>query len=142
MQVGGRKLVEVVKKINLQAVIFFDEDRIVIDDSLPPIKRDWPCFHETSHKIIPWHKAAFYGDTAQTLDPDWQEQLEAEANYGASALMFCGRRFTEEAKETQPEWASVHALVRRYGKSISTTLRRYVGSGPDRAMAMFVSRTA
>jgi hypothetical protein len=139
IKIGRRKLIDVVKKISLQAVLFFDENRMVIDDSLPLIKREWPSFHEVSHKIIPWHRAAFYGDTAQTLDPDWHERLEAEANYGASTLMFCGRRFTEDAKDTRPEWASVQDLVRRYGKSISTTLRRYVGFGPDFAMAMLVS---
>jgi len=86
-----------------------------------------------------WHRPYFYGDTAQELNPDWREPLEAEANYGASALMFCGPVFTEEARDTKPVWASVEELKKRYGKSYSTTLRRYVQFGPEVPMAMLVS---
>jgi len=139
IRVGRRKLVEIFRKIRLQAVLFHDENRIVVDKALPEIKREWPSFHEASHKILVWHRQYFYGDTAQTLDPDWHEQLEAEANFGASALMFCGPVFTKEARDTKPEWAAVEDLKRRYGKSFSTTLRRYVGFGPEVPMAMLTS---
>ena len=131
IRVHGRKLVQILKKINLKAVLFHDENRIVVDETLPDLKREWPSFHEASHKILVWHKPYFcYGDTAQTLNPDWHEQLEAEANFGASALMFCGPVFTEEARDTKPEWSAVEELKKRYRKSFSTTLRRYVEFGP------------
>ena len=139
MVVGGRKLVEIVRKVSLQAVLFFDEKRIVLDDALPEIKRDWPSAHECVHKILPWHQAAFYGDTAQTLSPEWHERYEAEANYGASALLFCGDQFTGDARDTKPSWAGVDELKRRYGKSFSLTLRRYERFGPQRSMAMLCS---
>jgi len=138
--VGTRKLArDIVKKIKLQALLFHDENRIVVDDALPEIKREWPSFHEASHKVLVWHRSYFYGDTAQTLNPDWHEQLEAEANFAASALMFCGPLFTQEARDTKPEWAAFEELKKRYGKSYSTTLRRYVQFGPDVSMAMLVS---
>ena len=138
--VHGRKLVNILHKIKLTAVLFNDERRIIIDRNLPEIKLDHPSFHEVSHRIIPWHRPYFaYGDTAQTLDPDWHEELEAEANYGASAMMFCGQRFTDEARAAPAEWAAVRTLTKRYGKSISTTLRRFVQFGPDLPMAMLVS---
>ena len=53
--------------------------------------------------------------------------------------MFCGPVFSGEAKDTKPEWASIEGLKKRYGKSYSTTLRRYVQFGPDCPMAMLVS---
>jgi len=138
--VHGRKLATILRKIKLKAVLLNDERRIIIDRSLPEIKRDHPSFHEVSHRIIPWHRPYFsYGDTAQTLDPDWHEVLEAEANYGASAMMFCGHVFTSETHDAPPEWATVQALSKRYGKSMSTTLRRFVQFGPDLPMAMLVS---
>ncbi len=60
------------------------------------------------------------------------------ANYAASTLMFCGPVFTTEAKDTKPEWASIEGLKKRYRKSYSTTLRRYVQFGPDCPIAMLV----
>ncbi len=139
IRVHGTKLVNILQKINLMAVLFYDENRIVVDEELPEIRQDWPSFHEVSHKIFVWHKPYFYGDTAQTLDPDWHEILESEANYGASALMFCGHIFTKEACDTTKEWASVASLKKRYKKSLTTTLRRYVEHGHDHSMFMLVS---
>ncbi len=139
IQIHGMKLVNLIKKIKLVAVLFYDEDRIVVDADLPEIKRDFPSFHESTHRILEWHQPYFYGDTAQTLDPDWHERLEAEANYGASALMFCGPVFTGEARDTAPEWATIVQFKKRYGKSLLTSLRRYVEHGPDHSMAMLVS---
>src|SRR5271166_6374755 len=78
IQIHGRRLVEVVKKIKLTAVLFNDENRIVVDAGLPILKREWPSLHEAAHRILVWHRPYFYGDTAQTLDPDWHEALEAE----------------------------------------------------------------
>jgi hypothetical protein len=139
IRVHGHRLANILREIRLVAVLLYDEDRIVVDADLPEIKRDFPSFHEVTHRILVWHRPFFYGDTAQTLDPDWHERLEAEANYGASALMFCGPRFTQEALDTSPEWASVAALRERYGKSFVTTLRRYVEDSHDHPMAMLVS---
>lgn len=92
-----------------------------------------------THSILEWHRAFFLGDTAQTLHPDYQERLEAEGNYGASALMFGGEIFTMEALDTEPCWASVKILKKRHDKSYVTTLRRYVEHSHDLPMAMVVS---
>ena len=137
--VNGRKLIQIVKRICLHAVLFPDEGRIVIDSSLPQRKQEWPAFHEMGHRILVWHRPYFYGDTAQTLNPDFQQHLEEEANHAASTLMFCGSVFTTDARDTKPEWASVEALKTRYGKNYPTTLRRYVQFGPEYPMAMLVS---
>lgn len=138
VRVCGKSIAGIIKKIDLRAVLFYDEDRIVIDSELPILRQDWPSFHETGHKILGWHKPYYYGDTAQTLNPDFHEILEAEANYAASALMFCGPIFTEESYGTKKEWASIKELQKRYGRTITTTLRRYVEHGPDHPMAMLV----
>lgn len=140
IRVYGRKLNQILKKISLRAVLFHDQNRIVVDETLPAVKRDWPSFHEASHKILVWHNPYFgYGDTAQTLNPDWHERLEAEANRGASALMFCGPVFTKESRDTKPEWAVIEKLKERYDKSFSTTLRRYIEFGPKVPMVMLTS---
>ena len=137
--VHGSKLKDAIRKIKLVAVLFYDEGRIVVDAGLPELRREFPSFHEASHKIFVWHRPYFYGDTAQSLDPDWQEALEAEANYGASSLMYCGPIFEREALDTAPEWDSIHVLKDRYGKNCELTLRRYVEHTHDRPMVMLVS---
>jgi hypothetical protein len=139
VRVQGQLLIKVVKKVNLAAVWLPDESRILVDHSLPEPKQEWASFHDVTHSVLEWHRSFFLGETAQTLDPDFQEMLEAEANFGASELMFCGRLFTRDALDTAPEWASVEALKKRYGKSWVTTLRRYVEHGHDVPMAMIVS---
>ncbi len=139
IRIHGRRLVDILRKVRLAAVLLYDDRRIVVDLKLPSIKRDFPSFHEVAHRIFVWHRPFFYGDTAQTLDPDWHEQLEAEANYGASSLMFCGPVFTREALDTTAKWLSIVALKKRYGKSYVTTLRRYVEHTHDHSMAMLVS---
>ena len=109
-----------------------------VESSLIPVcrqlKQDLPAFHEMGHRILVWHHPYFYGDTAQTLDPDWQQPLEEEANYTASTLMFCGELFTTEARDTKPEWASVEELKKRYRKNLpnnTTPLRSIRSSLPD-----------
>lgn len=139
VKVQGQQLSKIIQKIKLAAVWLPNEARIMVDVSLPSPKQEWASFHDSVHRIIPWHRLFFLGDTAQTLDPDYQLLLENEANYGASALMFCGPIFTKEACDTTKEWASVHALANRYKKSLTTTLRRYVEHGHDHPMVMIVS---
>lgn len=139
VKVKGHQLSKIIQKIKLAAVWLPNEARIMVDADLPSPKQEWATFHDSCHRILEWHRPFFLGDTAQTLDPDYQLLLENEANYGASALMFCGHVFTEEARNTTKEWASVEALANRYKKSLTTTLRRYVEHSHEHPMAMLVS---
>src|SRR5229473_528013 len=133
------QLLSAVKKIKLHALWCPDEDQILVDERLPIPKKRWATFHDATHRLLPWHREFFRWDTAQTLDPAYQEMLEAEANYGASALMFCGHKFTLAARDTVPSWRGVQTLSRRFGTSLTTTLRRYVTHGHDRPMAALIS---
>ena len=138
----GHKLVDIIGKVRLQAVLLFDENRICIDQGLPKLKHPWASCHETGHRLLPWHKPFFFGDTAQTLDPAYQADLEAEANYAAGRLLFLGNRFTEETRDLAPSIEAIKSLAKRYRASLTATLRRYVEQGPDVAMAMLVSTPA
>jgi hypothetical protein len=139
-QIRKHRLIDFVRnKMGLKAAIFFEARRVLIDQSLPTPKQEFAGFHEVGHDVIPHHKTYFQGDTAETLDPDYHEMLEAEANYVASGLMFCGPVFTTAAKDTTPAWASIEHLRPVFKKSIETTARRYVQHGPDQPMAMFIT---
>ncbi len=139
IKVGRQLLKNIANKINLSALWLPDRDKIYVDSSLPAPKKEWASFHDGVHRILPWHRAFFLGDTAQTLEPEYQDFLETEANYGASALMFGGKVFTKDALDTTPEWSSVAALQKRYKKSWVTTLRRYVQFSHKLPMALVVS---
>jgi len=139
VKIGQEKLIKVIKKIKLAAVWLPDQEQIMIHSTLPKQKQEWASFHDTTHTLLKWHRPYFLGDTAQTLDPDFQEQLENEANYGASALMFGGVVFTKDALDTKPDWSSIDLLSKKYKKSLVTTLRRYVQFSHNIPMAMMVS---
>ena len=139
VRVGRVKLVHILGKIKLEALFFRDRNGMLVDSSLPDPKKEWASFHEAMHKILVWHRSFFLGDTAETLDPEYQEILEYEANYGASAAMFCGRVFTKEALDTIPQWSSIRDLKKRYRKSLVTTCWRYVQFSHDIPMAVMTS---
>jgi hypothetical protein len=120
--VKKNKFLKLVKyKAKLVAMWLPVESQIFIDHNLPKPKQKWATHHEIEHRIIPWHRAFYLGDTVQTLNPNYQEILEAEANYGTSYLMFCGELFTREALYTKPEWATIELLKNRYSNSFVTS---------------------
>jgi len=140
VQIGARKIVNVVRdKIHLAALWLPTERRILVDDSQPEPKRVWASFHDTIHSVLRWHRDFFLGDTAQTLEPDYQDMLESEANYGASALMFGGQLFTAQALDATPCWQAIQDLQKVHKKSLVTTFRRYVEHGHDMALAGLIS---
>ncbi len=140
IQIGANKIVNVVRdKIRLAALWLPNEKRILVDDSQPEPKRVWASFHDTIHAVLPWHRDFFLGDTAQTLEPDYQDMLESEANYGSSALMFGGELFTAQALDTTPCWQAIQQLRKLHEKSCVTTFRRYIEHGHDKALAGLIS---
>jgi hypothetical protein len=142
VKVKGELLLKIKEKINLAAMWLPFKDRrdlIYVDSSLPQPKKEWASFHDITHGILEWHRPYFLGDTAQTLDPDFQDALESEAHYGASGLMFGGNIFTRDALDTTPEWAGIELLKKTYRTSYVTTLRRYVQFSHDIPMTFIVS---
>ena len=76
-----------------------------------------------------------HGDNKHTLLPECQEQVEAEANYGAGRLLFLRDRFVIEARDLPIAINSVQSLHRGFGNTLSSTLWRFVESvGVDRPM--------
>lgn len=137
--IGAKRFADFLEKIKLSALLLFDEKRVLLDRELPQPKHDWATAHEVGHDLIPWHREFCRGDTLDTLDPSWHEQIEAEANYAASALLFCGGTFSAEARDTMPCWQAVKELKQRYRKNYHVTARRYVEQGPDHPMILLIS---
>jgi len=119
-------LIDVIKKASLTALYLPDTRRILIDQNTPKLKHRWSEAHEIGHSIIPWHENYLFGDNEHSLSVECHEQLEAEANYAAGRLLFCGNRFLEEGNDYEPTISSIRQLTKIYGNTLTSTLWRFV----------------
>ncbi len=133
LQIGARQvlarpalLLEALRKFQLKALWVPDNRRILIDKEVPLIKHRWVEAHEVTHAVLPWHQQALLGDTEHTLALHAQEQLEAEANYGAGRLLFLGNKFEAECRDLPPGFNAVASMAKRYRNTLASTLWRYV----------------
>lgn len=140
LKVGSIKITGIFHKIKLRGLWLPDDKKILICKNVPKIKKRWICAHEIGHKIVPWHKDFIFGDITETLDPEYHELLESEANYAASTLLFLGTRFSREARDYPPTLNSVFKLSKVYGNSITMTLRRFVLFSTQEPMLGVVSK--
>jgi hypothetical protein len=121
----------------LGAVLF--KERVVFVDTAEPEERQlFTDAHETTHLLCEWHEASLRLDGEETLFRDMTEQIEAEANYGASCLIFQGSRFHRRALHEQVSIRTPLALAPEYGASRHSTLHYYVDGHPD-AVALLVA---
>jgi hypothetical protein len=56
----------------------------LIDTSQPKPKQVWASFHDTVHTLLPWHREFFLGDTAQSLEHEYQDMLESAPGFPAA----------------------------------------------------------
>lgn len=120
------RIFEAIKKWDLKALYLPDRKRILLDESLPKLKKRWGEAHEIGHSITPWHEQYMHGDDKVTLRPECHAQIEAEANYAAGRMLFLQDRFAAEIASVTPSLDNVKVLAKRYGNTITCTLWRAV----------------
>lgn len=54
-------MLDVVRKLNLKALIIPDQKRILLDADLPIPKQRWSEAHEITHDLLPWHDGVALG---------------------------------------------------------------------------------
>lgn len=148
VKVGGKlllrkpgRMIDAVQKAGLRALLFQDDRRILIDDAVPVPKHRHIEAHEIIHDITPWHRDFLLGDNELTLNPECHDIIEAEANYGASQLLFLMERFAQEARDMELCWDSIQALKKRYGNTVTTTLWHVVKErNPSHPVVGLISR--
>lgn len=134
MKVAGKQvlarpalMLDVVKKLELKALIDLDRKRIHIDGELPPPKQRWSEGHEIIHRVLPWHNGVAHGDQKKTLSVTCHTQIEAEANYGNGRLLFLGERFCEQLlDESNIDFSTIMKLKKGFGNTLTTTLWRVI----------------
>lgn len=119
-------LIEAVRKFDLSALFVPDRKRILIDESVPDLKKRWYETHEISHSLIPWHSDYMLGDNRTTLSQDCHHRIEAEANYGAGRLLFPDEAFTQYRRASTMTLEHVRAIAKHFGNTITSTLWRCV----------------
>lgn len=131
-----RLLLDVVKKLDLRALILPDRGRILVDDELPKPKKRWCEAHEVVHKLLPWHDGAAFGDRDRTLHPASHQLIESEANYGAGRLLFLGSQFIEQVRSASMDMDAVKEFAKAFGNSLTTTLWRVVENLDEPAVGL------
>jgi len=128
-------LVDVVKKFDLSALFVPDRKRILMDDSVPDLKKRWCESHEVAHSVIPWHSDYMLGDNRTTLSQDCHHQIEAEANHGAARLLFPSKAFSDARRSIAPTLINVREVAKHFGNTITSTLWRYVEESDEASFA-------
>lgn len=120
------KLGKLIDRLGLRGMLFWDQNRILIDSDQHHAKHRWTEGHEVGHKLIPWHQHFLLGDSKHELSLDCHAAIEAEANYAAGQLLFLQKRFVEEAMSLPVSIASIKHLKQQFGNSNASTLWRFV----------------
>ena len=125
---------KLVDKLGLRGMLFWDQNRILIDRDLHHAKYRWAEGHEIGHKLCSWHKYYLLGDSKNELSPTCHAAIEAEANYADGQLLFMQDRFVADAMSLPVSMDSLKTLKQRFGNSNASTLWRmveqYAGSHP------------
>lgn len=119
---------EAIKRWDIKAAFFPEQNRIVIDRSVPEPKWRWSEGHEIVHSLIPWHRSLMFADSSKTLSPECSYKMESEANYGAGRLLFLRGQFLEDVRSSKPSWDHLKSLSKRYANTLTSTLWRAVES--------------
>jgi hypothetical protein len=104
-----------------------------LDQDKKSLRKNFVTLHEVGHDVLPWQsKVLGCLDTDETLDPDTEEEFEAEANYFASITLFQHNLFNEEFEKLELGIKAPLLLSKTFGASIHSTIRRYVEENKKR----------
>ncbi len=128
-------LIDAVKNFDLSALYVPDRKRILIDESVPDLKKRWCESHEVAHSVIPWHSDYMLGDDRSTLSQDCHEEIELEANYGAGRLLFPHNSFLVASRSSSLSINFVRELAKHFGNTITSTLWRCIEQSSEATFA-------
>lgn len=112
---------------DLRGVLDRKKRVIYLDMSVGETRKNFVKLHETGHELFPWQKEILNClDDDQTLNPAFEEEFEAEANFFASLTLFQQDRFDYELKQLELGIPAAKFLAKKFGASIHATLRRLV----------------
>lgn len=122
---------------NIRGAYDRSEKTIYLSDIKNIGRKNFVKLHETGHGVLPWQNeiiAAF--DNSQTLNPDYEEEFEQEANYFASITLFQQNRFDREMNRVEFGLPGVVVLATKFGASVHASFRNYVFKTNKRCMLL------
>lgn len=131
-----RRLLDVVRKMDLKALYVPERKQILLDTDLPPAKQRWAEVHEIGHGLLPWHGVVMHGDQARTLTPGCAWMIENEANYAAGRLLFLRDEFKDRLSSGAFEFSRIRELAKQFGNSITSAIWRSVEEADFPAFAL------
>ena len=105
---------------------WLEERAVFVDERQPLPRRRFTEAHEIIHLLCPWHAATLRVDTADELFGPLARGLEAEANYGASQLIFQVGAFAERAGRYDLSLCTAFELASTFGASRHAAAHHYV----------------
>lgn len=123
--------IEVLKRAagKVEGLLHREEKKIFLDRTLHKSRQKFITLHEVGHHDLPWQKMSFkiLEDSEDELDAHTRDQFEREANCFASDVWFQLDTFTKDARDLEfGIGAPIKTLMKKYGTSCYSTLRRYV----------------
>jgi Zn-dependent peptidase ImmA (M78 family) len=120
------------------------EKTIYLDLSQKTERKNFVKLHEVGHSVLPWQSDIHdvIDDDDESLNSDYHEEFEAEANYFASITLFQHDRFNDELSKLPLGIESSMQLAKQFGASIHATLRRYVQCSKKRCALLVLENIA
>jgi IrrE N-terminal-like domain len=120
--------------------LWFREKVVFLDRQDMPNRQRFTDAHEASHSMCAWHETIVRLDDVASLRGDLKEQIENEANFGASQLLFQGTHFHRRALLEQVSIRTPLALAGYYGASRHAALHYYTEEHPDEVALLVAGR--
>jgi Zn-dependent peptidase ImmA (M78 family) len=123
--------------------IFFREENIIyldvnLDNNIG--KKNFVQLHEIGHGVLSWQNEVLLAmDNDETLNEEYEEQFEAEANYFASITLFQHERFLEECQKLNFGLGAVMELSNKFGSSVHSAFRNYVLQSKNRCALLVLN---
>ena len=125
---------------SIRGLLHRPQKTIYLDQSQLPTRKSFVTVHEIAHEVLTWqHEVLSCLDDDTTLDPNVDEQFEAEANYFASTTLFQHDRFLHQIGQHEIGVQSCIKIAKHFGASLHATIRRYVEQSPKKC-ALLVPR--
>ncbi len=110
----------------LLGALWYEARTVYVDLSQSEPRRRFTDAHEAIHALCPWHRAVLRRDGEDELFRATRATIEAEANFGASLLLFQGEAFRRRVGRERCTVALAQTLAEEHGASLQATLHHHV----------------
>ena len=110
----------------LLGALWYEARTVYVDLSQSEPRRRFTDAHEAIHALCPWHRAVLRRDGEDELFRATRATIEAEANFGASLLLFQGEAFRRRVGRERCTVALAPTLAEEHGASLQATLHHHV----------------